>query len=42
MSSKIYYGKIQPNPKEYKIWVDDKGVIRTFDGQKWNIVNVAE
>ena len=36
MSSKIYYGKIQPNSKEYKIWVDVKGVIRTFDGQKWN------
>ena len=32
MNSKVYIGNIQPNPKEYKIWVDDKGVIRTFDG----------
>ena len=35
MNAKIYKGNIQPNPKEYKIWVDDKGIIRTWDGTKW-------
>lgn len=40
--NKIFYGNIRPNPKESKIWVDVKGVIRTFDGQKWNIVKVQE
>lgn len=36
MNSKIYYGNVQPNPKEFKIWVNDKGVIKTWDGNKWN------
>lgn len=38
MNSKVYIGNIQPNPKEFKIWVNDEGVIRTFDGDKWNKV----
>lgn len=38
MNSKVYIGNIQPNPKEFKIWVNDEGVIRTFDGNKWNKV----
>lgn len=36
MNSKIYIGNVQPNPKEFKVWIDDEGVIKTFDGQKWN------
>lgn len=38
MNSKIYYGNTQPNSKEFKIWVNDEGVIKTWDGNKWNAV----
>lgn len=34
--SKVKFGKTQPNPKEYKMWIDDDGVIKTFDGIKWD------
>lgn len=34
--SKVKFGKTQPNPKEYKMWIDDDGVIKTFDGVKWD------
>ena len=33
--NKVYQGNIQPNPKKYKIWVDDKGVIKTYNGSEW-------
>lgn len=36
MNSKIYYGNIQPNDKEFKVWVNDEGVIKTWDGSKWS------
>lgn len=35
MNSKIYNGNVQPNPKEFKIWVDDEGTIRTWNGTEW-------
>ena len=35
MNAKIYNGNIQPNPKEYKIWVNDEGVIKTWNGTEW-------
>lgn len=35
MNAKIYTGNIQPNPKEYKIWVNDEGVIKTWNGTEW-------
>ena len=35
MSAKIYTGNVQPNHKEFKIWVNDEGLIKTWDGQKW-------
>lgn len=31
MNSKIYIGNIQPNPKEFKIWVNEEGSIKTYD-----------
>lgn len=31
MNSKIYYGNVQPNSKEYKIWVNNEGSIKTYD-----------
>lgn len=31
MNAKIYTGDIQPNAKEYKIWIDSKGSIKTYD-----------
>lgn len=31
MNAKIYTGDVQPNAKEYKIWVDSKGSIKTYD-----------
>lgn len=40
MNSKIYNGNVQPNPKEFKIWVDDEGTIRTWNGTEW-IENTA-
>lgn len=36
MNAKIYTGNIQPNPKEYKVWVNDEGTIQTWDGKEWN------
>lgn len=35
MNSKIYNGNVQPNPKEFKIWVDDEGTIKTWNGTEW-------
>ena len=35
MNAKIYNGNVQPNPKEYKIWVNDEGTIKTWNGTKW-------
>lgn len=35
MNAKIYNGNIQPNPKEYKIWVNDEGTIKTWNGTEW-------
>lgn len=35
MNAKIYNGNVQPNPKEYKIWVNDEGLIKTWNGTKW-------
>ena len=35
MNAKIYNGNVQPNPKEYKIWVNDEGIIKTWNGTKW-------
>ena len=35
MNAKIYNGNIQPNHKEYKIWVDDDGIIKTWNGTEW-------
>lgn len=35
--NKIFYGDVQPNHKEHKIWVDSKGVIKTYNNEedKW-------
>lgn len=35
MNAKIYTGNVQPNPKEYKVWVNDEGVIKTYNGETW-------
>ena len=35
MNAKIYNGNVQPNHKEYKIWVNDEGIIKTWNGTKW-------
>lgn len=35
MNAKIYNGNVQPNPKEFKIWVNDEGLIKTWNGTKW-------
>jgi hypothetical protein len=35
MNAKIYNGNVQPNSKEFKIWVNDEGLIKTWDGNKW-------
>lgn len=35
MNAKIYNGNVQPNPKEFKIWVNDEGIIKTWNGTKW-------
>lgn len=35
MNAKIYNGNIQPNHKEYKIWVNDEGLIKTWNGTEW-------
>ena len=34
---KIFYGDVQPNHKEHKIWVNSKGVIKTYNNEedKW-------
>ena len=35
MNAKIYNGNVQPNHKEYKIWVNDEGIIKTWSGTEW-------
>ena len=35
MNAKIYKGNVQPNPKEFKRWVNDEGTIRTWNGTEW-------
>lgn len=35
MNAKIYNGNVQPNHKEFKIWVNDEGLIKTWNGNKW-------
>ena len=35
MNAKIYNGNVQPNPKEFKIWVNDEGIIKTWNGNEW-------
>lgn len=35
MNNNVYKGSVQPNPKEYSVWVDDKGVIKTWNGTEW-------
>ena len=35
MNAKIYNGNVQPNPKEFKIWVNDEGLIKTWNGTEW-------
>lgn len=35
MNAKIYNGNVQPNHKEYKIWVNDEGAIKTWNGTEW-------
>lgn len=37
MNNNIYKGDVQPNPKEYSVWVDSKGIIKTFDGNAWKV-----
>lgn len=35
MNAKIYNGNVQPNPKEFKVWVNDEGLIKTWNGTEW-------
>lgn len=35
MNAKIYNGNVQPNHKEYKIWVNNEGIIKTWNGTEW-------
>ena len=35
MNNNVYKGSVQPNPKEYSVWVDSKGVIKTWNGTEW-------
>ena len=44
MNSKIYYGNTQPNSKEFKIWVNNEGVIKTYDATQgtWSEVKGGE
>ena len=35
MNAKIYNGNVQPNPKEFKIWVNNEGIIKTWNGTEW-------
>ena len=35
MNANIYTGNVQPNHKEFKIWVNDEGVIKTWNGTEW-------
>lgn len=37
MNNNIYKGSIQPNPKEYKIWIDDNNEIKVWNGGQWNL-----
>lgn len=32
MNTKLYIGNVQPNPKEFKVWVTDEGIIKTWNG----------
>lgn len=32
--NKIFYGDIQPNHKEHKIWINSKGIIKTYNRNK--------
>ena len=31
--NKIFYGNIQPNPKESKIWLSKNGKLKTFNSK---------
>lgn len=35
MNNNVYKGDVQPNHKEYSVWVDNKGSIKAFDGNAW-------
>ena len=35
MNANIYTGNVQPNHKEFKIWVNDEGIIKTWNGTEW-------
>lgn len=35
MNNNVYKGDVQPNHKEYSVWVDNKGIIKAFDGNAW-------
>ena len=35
MNANIYTGNVQPNHKEFKIWVNDEGTIKTWNGTEW-------
>lgn len=37
MNNNVYKGDVQPNHKEYSVWIDSKGVIKTFDGNEWKV-----
>ena len=39
MNNNVYKGDVQPNHKEYSVWVDSKGVIKTFDGNEWKVAS---
>ena len=41
MSSKVYVGDVQPNHKEFKIWVANDGTVKTFNGTKWQQLGAA-
>lgn len=34
-NNNVYKGDVQPNHKEYSVWVDNKGIIKAFDGNAW-------
>ena len=39
MNNNVYKGDIQPNHREYSVWVDSKGLIKTFDGNEWKVAS---